>query len=507
MASIPSTSRLSLALAAAAFFVLVGVGAHQFFKDGSFWLDEASLALSLLQLAPGESFGPLVGGQSFPRLYLLAVHALVALLGYETWVVRLLPHLFFIAATFAWFRLLTERFRNEPLWIALGALLLSVPATWLFYGALFKVYSLDVFVSTLPFLLRDDFYDDTLARGKRPWRFVALTCLGIVSYPFAMVLLARVGGWWLQRASLGQRAVSRRGALMGASGLLVAATWVSTIELQHTPKLAEALRNWWSACLVGGDTGTLSLLDRFLFGWFDGRADFTRVKIAALPGSVLKLAFAAGLVRSVLALAPRTRLPSSEGWGSRSLGYAGLLMGLPLASWLLDYPICAGRLTLFALLPIVLLVLEGVDAAAIGLQRLPGGRSAALLGGAALALAILPASYANLATVVAQAPPENLRPLLERAREHGELPILTTTCTRKQIETLPEGLPAEVLYLNEGGGIAVAVRERPEAWLLFVRASFCQSNVARIRDAAVLWEPQDLGTIDVRLIRVGFRKL
>ena len=487
--------------------MLVAVGTHQFTKDGSFWLDEASLALSLLQLAPGESFGPLVGGQSFPRLYLLAVHALVALLGYETWVVRLLPHLFFIAATFAWFRLLTERFRNEPLWIVLGALLLSIPATWLFYGAIFKAYSLDVFVSTLPFLLRDDFYDDTLARGRRPWRLVALTSLGIISYPFAMVLLARVGGWWLQRAAMGQRSVSRRAAMLGVGGLLAAATWVSAIELQHTPQLAEALRKWWSACLIGGDTGTLSLLDRFVFGWFDGRADFASAKIAVLPAIVLKLAFAAGLARSVLALAPRMRLPSPEAWGSRSLGYAGLLAGLPLASWLLDYPICAGRLTLFALLPIVVLVLEGIDAAAIGLRRIPGGRWTALLGGAALGLAILPASFANLVTVTAQAPPENLRPLLERAREHSDLPILTTACTRKQIETLPEGVSAELLYLNKGGGIAIAVRERPEAWLLFVPASFCRTSIAQVREAAVLWEAQDLDAGDARLIRVRFRKL
>jgi len=506
MAFIPSASRLSVAVAAAGFFLLVGLGTHQLLKDGSFWLDEASLALSLLQLAPGESFGPLVGGQSFPRLYLLAVHALVGLLGYETWVVRLLPHLFFVAATFAWFRLLFERFRSEPLWIALAVLLLSIPATWLFYGALFKAYSLDVFVSTLPFLLRDDFYDETLGRGKRCWRLLALASLGIVSYPFALVLLARVGGWWLQRAAGGERRVSRRGALWGATGVLAAATWVSTIELQHTPELAEALRNWWSACLIGGDAGTLSLLDRFVFGWFDGRADFGRAELASLPANVLELAFAAGLLRCVFGLLPRTRLPSPEAWGSRSLGYAGLLLGLPLASWLLDYPICAGRLTLFALLPIVVLVLEGIDAAAIGLRRLPGGRSAARLGGIALGLAILPTSYANLVTVAAQAPPENLRPLLARTRDHSDLPILTTACTRKQIETLPEGIPSEVLYLNEGGGIAIAVRERPEAWLLFAPAPFCQTNVAQVRGAAVLWEPQTLDASGPRLIRVGFRK-
>ena len=121
-----TSSRLTLPIVTVAFVALAGLGTHQLFKDGSFWLDEASLALSLLQLEPLQSFGPLVGGQSFPRLYLLAVHGLVGAFGYETMVVRLLPYLFFVAATFAWLRLLSERFRNEPLWIVLGALLLAV---------------------------------------------------------------------------------------------------------------------------------------------------------------------------------------------------------------------------------------------------------------------------------------------------------------------------------------------------------------------------------------------
>ena len=121
-----AASRLSLPIATVAFVALAGLGSHQFFKDGSFWLDEASLALSLLRLEPLQSFGPLIGGQSFPRLYLLAVHGLVDILGYQTLVVRLRPYIFFVAATFAWLRRLSERFRNQPQWIGLGALLAVV---------------------------------------------------------------------------------------------------------------------------------------------------------------------------------------------------------------------------------------------------------------------------------------------------------------------------------------------------------------------------------------------
>jgi hypothetical protein len=325
--------RLSLAIAAMAFVVLAGVGILQFFKDGSFWLDEASLAFSLLQLEPLQSFGPLVGGQSFPRLYLLAVHGLVGVFGYETMVVRFLPQLFFSAATLALLRLLFERFRNQPHWVALGALLLAVPANWFLYGAMFKSYTLDVFVSTIPFLLRDDFYDDVLVRGQQSWRLLVLGCLGVLSYPLLMVLLARVGGWWLQRFATGRGIIALRSVAFGSAGLAISAVWLWSMEFRHTLELGGELRSFWSPCLVGGaDVDSFALLDRFLFGWFDGRAKFATSQVATLPLAALRLAFVAGFIRIVVTLAPRGGLPAPSPWGSRSLGYAGLLAGLPIAS-------------------------------------------------------------------------------------------------------------------------------------------------------------------------------
>ncbi|MEE2673523.1 MAG: hypothetical protein VX466_07005 [Myxococcota bacterium] len=503
-----AASRLSLPIATVAFVALAGLGSHQFFKDGSFWLDEASLALSLLRLEPLQSFGPLIGDQSFPRLYLLAVHGLVGLLGYQTLVVRLLPYIFFVAATFAWLRLLSERFRNQPQWIGLGALLLAVPTTWFVYGAMFKPYTLDVFVSTIPFLLRDDFYDDILERGERPWRLAALACLGAISYPFSLVLLARVGGWWLQRSVAGRRNVAPRSLATGIAVLAIVAAWVWWMDLRHTAEIGQALRNFWSACLIGSDeVGTLALLDRFAFGWFDGRAEFAQARIATAPLVVLRIAFAAGLVRICLTLVRPGWLPIPESWGSRALGHAALLAGLPLASWLLGYPICAGRLVLFALLPVILVCLEGLDAAAILARRIPGGRWTALLATTALALSIMPASYENFQSLATAEAPENLRPLLARARERSELPILTTVCTRKQIETLPEGVPAQVLYVQEGGGIEIAISGQPEAWFLYIPAPFCRGNVAKVRDSTIVWERHHTAGSGPRLFFVRFPDL
>jgi len=499
--------RLSLAVSVAVFGAISALGVLQLLEDGSFWIDEASVALSLLELPPLERLGPLVGGQSFPRLYLLAISGLVEAFGYETWVTRALPHLCFQLASLAWVRLLYLRFRDEPLLVALGGLLLVIPATWFVHAALFKAYTLDVLLASLPFLLRDDFYDRTLGRGESPVRLFALTAPGALSYPFAMALLARCGGWWLARASEGRGRVSARGLGVGLAGVALFAAAVWTTDLRHTQVLGDALRSFWSRCLVGaGDTGTPALLHRFAFGWYDGRADFSHGGgLDPLSLWIVEAGFALGLVALVASLFPRLRAPGSE-WGSRSLGCGVLIAGLPLASWLVGYPICAGRLTLFALLPLVLVTLEGAALAAAGLRRLPWGGFLAVGIGCALVAWIAPTS-ARDALARARAPaPQDLRPLLAKVRRQPALPILSNTCTRKQIETLPEGAPAPVYYVEEGGVIAVAAPEPHAAWFLYVPEPYCRRAVRKVIDGAERSTPHHAPEDEARLFELRFPK-
>jgi len=83
----------------------------QLAKDGSLWRDEASVAVSLLTLSPLELFGRLDGGQSFPRLYLVAVALVKQTFGYHTLALRALPFLFFVLGTVGWLWILFRRFR------------------------------------------------------------------------------------------------------------------------------------------------------------------------------------------------------------------------------------------------------------------------------------------------------------------------------------------------------------------------------------------------------------
>lgn len=485
------------------------LGLLQLAKDGSFWIDEASVAQSLMALGPVEMLtGPLEGGQSFPRFLLLAIHGTTAVFGYETVVARSLPQLFFLLWSGAAVWLLARRFRDEPALVALGGLLLLVPTSPFVYGAMLKPYAFDAFLALLPFLLPDSFYERTLGRGKGLPRLVALTLGVALSYPFALALLARVGGWWLARAGRGEPRLSPRGVLTGLAGVAAFGTGLWLSDLRHTGALARPLQAFWARCRIGGDTGTLALLDRFSSGWWQGRTELAS-RSSALPAAVvmtLRGALVAGLAvvlgslsldagrRMALGGEQRSTAAASapaDRWGSRTPGFALLLLGVPLASLAVGLPICAGRLTWFALLPLLAVALEGFATAAWLVRQLPRGPLLAAGLGLALVAAVAPTAARN-ATRLARAPaPGDFRPLLPKLATHPDWPVLTNACSYRQIETLPEGFPAPLLRIEKGGALQVALSESRSAWLLVIPADYCRKGVRRLLRAAEHFEPLD----------------
>ena len=132
--------RISAVIAGIGGLVVAALGLRILLADGSYFQGEASVVLSLDGLSALETFqGKLLGGgQNFPRIYLLAIRGVRELLGTSTWATRLLPELFFLAATALWMRLLFLRFRERPLLVLLGVLLPAAVPTWLIYGAAVK---------------------------------------------------------------------------------------------------------------------------------------------------------------------------------------------------------------------------------------------------------------------------------------------------------------------------------------------------------------------------------
>ena len=135
--------------------VVVGLGLQRFLEDGSLWIDEAFIAITVKNASALDLFGPVGMGHSFPRVYLLAIHGLTQTLGYETWALRLLPFLFFSLATVLWFRLLFNRLSAFPILMVLVFFLNLLPVSWFEYSSAFKQYSFDVLAGLLPFFVSE----------------------------------------------------------------------------------------------------------------------------------------------------------------------------------------------------------------------------------------------------------------------------------------------------------------------------------------------------------------
>jgi hypothetical protein len=501
--------RLSLVLLLAGGFAIFGVGAAQLVKDGSLWRDEASVAVSLLELSPLELLGNLDGAQSFPRLYLLAIAGLKSTFGYHTIVLRALPFAFFTLGTAGWLALLYSRLRREPLLLALGVLLTLIPAQWFIQAAMFKPYTFDVCAALVPFLLRDAFYDETLERGERAWRLVPLTLLCALSYPFALVLFARVVGWWVSGLSRGRVRIDPRGSALLAGGTLLFVAFVWVTDLRHTSEIGGILRSFWSTCvLLEPGSSAVEVLERFAFGWYTGDSAFSSG--GGLPAPVawlVRAGFTLGIVRIGLTIFRRDSAAdeSAPEWGSRSLGYAAVLCGVVCASILAGYPICAGRLTLFALLPLQIVTLEGFSWAAAGIARAPRGRWIATLAASAMLVAVAPTSLRDTLNHVQSAAPDDLRAGLELMRSRPTLPMITTSCTTKQIRTLPEEIDHEVFFVGPGGNLAAAIATG-EAWLLHSPASFCSTQIRSLRVASTSWTESYKKRFASRLVHVEFKR-
>jgi hypothetical protein len=445
-----SRERVSFWIAFVGALLIGGVGLSAYLRDGSYFLDAASVVLSFDELGVLESFRePLSGGgQSFPRFYLFLIRGVRWLFGPETWATRLLPHLFFLAATALWMRLFFLRFASRPALVLLGVLLVTMAPTWWVYSAVVKQYSLDVFLSLGLFALPDSVFADALGRRRRLGRLALLVLPVLFSYTYGVVLLARCLGWLAFGWTRGRRGDPLACALL-AGGLIVALGLLWFTDLRHTLG-REALVNVWQKCVASRQSpGELpELLRRFLASWYVGPLEFgIRSELPAPVLWVLIGAQGLGIVRVVRSIFVRGSPGLEERWGSRSLGSVAALAGALGTSFLLDYPICAGRSTLFLLCLQQILMLEGISWLASGVRHaaLAPALRRILEGAGLLVLTLLLAVCAvtgieSAGLVLERLPLEDVRPLLQRVRDEPDLPVLVTFCMKRQMHTLPEGL-------------------------------------------------------------------
>lgn len=458
---------------------VLGACAIRFCYLPSFWLDEAFVAVSLRHPTAESIFAPLRYGQYFPRLYLGAIAALRELLGYQIWVLRLLPTVSFVAATVLWARLLGMRAGTRVALAALGGALFVGSSFWLEQSIQLKQYSLDVLVALIPFLLGDEFFKDSLVDGNHKSKLALLAIPCVFSYTYPLALGARMLGWYAHQGR-------RRGWRLSAEGLLaiiapaaigLAVMWFSDYRFNVANR--ESYLAYWRGSILSsrfeeGFGSGAGLISNFLWGWHHGRL-LPIVVAAVAPLQIL------GVYR-VISRWKNRDASVDGGWGSRTLGSLLLLLGTILASLILSYPIKAGRLVLFAQVHTQILAMEGgLFVLGFGLRRV-----VAMFLYAGIAIVIVYSGHRYIDFIRSE-PPENIRPMLSLIRPDVANTVYVHPCSVAQVESLPEPLPVEHIELAGKRQLPV---DGEKTWVLWTNISddYCHEWLNEARSRALSWQ-------------------
>ncbi len=379
-------------------WVVIGLGAvirlRTFAHGRSLWLDEAFLALSLIERSPLELLRPLDYAQVVPVGYLLLLKTVAAPLDYSEWGLRLVSLAAGLVTPVLGYAL--ARRCLPPRAVAMAVTLLALSPNLILLAGDAKPYASDVALSLALTLLaletfRRDFAWDAVAR---------LALAGAVaiwlSTP-APLVLAGIGLLGLVKA--GRRGSWRMFGRLAAVGLAVGAslTVVWAVVLRHYLAQNQLIQEEYRGGFV--PLPPRSLADVLWFqttfvGWFDD-AGFG---LAALAGFV-------GLVGAAVLLR-EARVPALL-----------LLAPIPVAvaaSALRAYPLY-GRPMAFLIPALLLLVAAGAD----GLRRATAPSVPAV---GPLLVALLLFHPLVLAGHQLLAPPEReeLRPVAQYLQDHRQ---------------------------------------------------------------------------------------
>ncbi len=163
---------------------------NQYAANRSLWLDEAMLALNIVNRSFGNLLGPLDYSQGAPIGFLLVQKTMVTVFGGEDFVLRIFPVMTALAALYLMYRVSFRYVGSIGGLIALGLFSLSGPMVY--YASENKQYSTDVFFTLmLLFLVGKCLEKDA---GRTDYMF--LCAFGTVSIFFshpALFILSGVG--------------------------------------------------------------------------------------------------------------------------------------------------------------------------------------------------------------------------------------------------------------------------------------------------------------------------
>ena len=131
--------------------ILIGLGillpSIQYFFNRSLWVDEASLALKILNAGILALLKPLESGQAAPIIFLLLEKFFSILIPNSDYGIKIVPLFSYFASLFFFYKILKQIFNNT--YTIIFALSLFVfKAALIYYSSEVKQYICDVFVIT-----------------------------------------------------------------------------------------------------------------------------------------------------------------------------------------------------------------------------------------------------------------------------------------------------------------------------------------------------------------------
>ena len=333
--------------------ILVGLllRCHQYLFNRSLWVDEAALALNVINRSFLQLLTPLDYSQGAPIGFLMTERLVVQALGTSSYALRLFPLLSAVVSLLLFRKVAKLCITATAAPLALGLFALSEPL--IYYASEVKQYSSDVLITLILYCAAMSLKSDRLTASRT-------ACLGLAgavaiwfSHP-AVFILAGIGISLvaLRLAEKDWSAVRRLMAICSLWGLSIATAYV--LSLRHLAG-NRYLLDWWSNYFLPFPPSSASELTWPVWSFFEVFQNPARF---VLPG-LAAFAFLAGCYWMFLREKRALLL---------------LLSPMPfaiLASILHLYPL-GSRLLLYAVPTLVLLVAVGAEC--VRVSTAPGSR-------------------------------------------------------------------------------------------------------------------------------------
>lgn len=467
---------------------MIAAAVYRYFQAPTFWLDEAFIAVSLRYPSPSKLFAQLEYGQYFPRLYLGLIALLRTLLGYEIWVLRLLPFASFAAATYVWARLLVKQSLGLLPMGLLTASLLVGASFWLEQAIQLKQYTFEVLLALIPFLVGDRFFEESFGEGKRKGRLALLALPCALSYTYPVAYGARVLGWYFYRGKRRGWGLSVAAVAVATAATLAALAVIVLTDYRFNLTDRTFYLTYWHDCILLSRfkeslADTLKLLAKFFWGWH-GKQPL--VTAGMVPLHILGVYSVIRSWRNASAIENSSveNSPIAEArWGSRSLASLVLLASVLAASVVASYPICAGRLALFAQIHTQVIAAEGARLVLTRWKHVRWARAALYI---FIAIVIFHSGRQYI-RFVASGPAENLRPALVHMKADLANKVWVHTCSIAQARSLPEPFPVQEVLL---GADVKSFKRGERVWILWshMAGEPCINSLAEARSRAASWQ-------------------